>query len=52
MMTSAFKTHEGVVKWKETNDGIRLQVANEPVSQDIFRERFYTEVRIGRAVTA
>ncbi|ALC80604.1 MULTISPECIES: ABC transporter ATP-binding protein [Bacillus] len=30
------KNHSGVVKWKETMEGIKLQVENEEISQNIF----------------
>lgn len=30
------KSHEGITKWKETSDGVKLQIANEAISQELF----------------
>ena len=30
------QSHEGILQWKETADGVKLQIANEDISQEIF----------------
>lgn len=33
---SFLQSHEGILQWKETADGVKLQIANEDISQEIF----------------
>ncbi|ASB92551.1 ABC transporter ATP-binding protein [Bacillus subtilis] len=33
---SFLQPHEGILQWKETADGVKLQIANEDISQEIF----------------